>query len=115
VLIVEDEIIVAFDLEEMVGEMGHRVFGVASSLDGALAKISQGRPDIAILDLKLSGESSLPLAEKLARNGVPIIYSTGYEVVDGLPGMPEAARIVQKPMAQEDLARTIADLTGQPN
>lgn len=115
VLIVEDEIIVAFDLEEMVGEMGHRVFGVASSLDGALAKISQGRPDIAILDLNLSGESSLPLAEKLARNGVPIIYSTGYEVVDGLPGMPESARIVQKPMAQEDLARTIADLTEHPN
>lgn len=78
VLVVEDELMVAWDIESTLTAAGIRVLGPVSSVSTALALISQQTPDAAILDLNLQGELCTPVAQRLREMGVPFILSTAY-------------------------------------
>lgn len=78
VLVVEDELMVAWDIEQTLTVAGIRVLGPVSSVGAALALIEQQRPDAAILDLNLQGELVTPVARRLNEQGVPFILSTAY-------------------------------------
>jgi CheY-like chemotaxis protein len=56
ILIVEDESIVAMDLQSRLTAMGYAVAGVAASGADALAKITAARPDLILMDIKLKGD-----------------------------------------------------------
>ncbi len=58
VLIVEDDFLIALDLEDRVKELGHRVSGVARDVESCKASANQALPDIALMDLRLAGGSS---------------------------------------------------------
>ena len=100
VLIVEDEIIVALFLEDLLGELGYEVAGVACRVDEALART----PDyqMAVLDVHLNGKPVFDFADRLAEVGTPFLFATGY----GERGIPERHRtrpVLQKPFVPEDL------------
>lgn len=78
VLLVEDELLVAWDLEQTLMAAGMRVLGPASSVASALALITATKPDAAILDLNLRGELVTPVARRLREMGVPFVLSTAY-------------------------------------
>ena len=103
VLVVEDESIVSFLLEDMLSELGCRVIGLASSVRQALAMLAQEKPDAAVLDVNLRGEMAFPIAERLQSDAIPFVFATGY----GAPGIPERWRkcpVVQKPFRLTELA-----------
>lgn len=79
-LVVEDEALVAMMIEDMLGDLGCVVVEVASSLAQAMALAEDPALalDGALLDLNLAGEKVYPVAERLAANGVPFVFSTGY-------------------------------------
>ena len=77
VLILEDEPIIAFALEDMLIEDGADVIAVGSLQDG-LANARDERFDFAILDINLHGEKSYPVAARLDELGVPFVFATGY-------------------------------------
>lgn len=110
VLIVEDEILVALLLEDLLAEFGYEVAGVASRLDEALARADAPDFAAAVLDVHLNGKEVFPLADRLAAIGLPFIFATGY----GARGIPErhADRpVLQKPFLPADLARALASVT----
>lgn len=112
VLIVEDEAIVAMDLESMVESFGYAVFGTFASVGDALAALDNGTPDVAVVDMNLAGDSSLPVAEALFKRGVPLVFATGYAELGELPeGLATAPRL-SKPVSEKDLKKTIAELAG---
>ena len=78
VLLVEDELLVAWDLEQMLTAAGVRVIGPASSVSAALQLLKSERPDAAILDLNLRGELVTPVARRLREMSVPFVLSTAY-------------------------------------
>ncbi len=78
VLIVEDELMVAWDIESTLTAAGIKVLGPVSSVSAALALIAQQKPDAAILDLSLRGELVTPVARALHEQGVPFVLSTAY-------------------------------------
>lgn len=78
VLIVEDEPMLAYALEELVIEAGFQIAGVAGKLDAAIEIIDRGVCDAAILDANLKGVSAGPAAEALKARGVPFIILSGY-------------------------------------
>jgi CheY-like chemotaxis protein len=78
VLIVEDELLVAWDIEQTLKAAGVRVLGPAASVGSALSLLSTQRPDAAILDLNLRGELVTPVARRLRDMGVPFVLSTAY-------------------------------------
>jgi CheY-like chemotaxis protein len=110
ILVVEDEMLVAMNIEDMLLELGHEVAGLASRLGPALALAKEGRFDAAMLDVNLAGEPSFPVADLLAERKIPFLFATGY----GRAGIEERFRdrpILQKPFRASELAAALAVLT----
>ena len=105
VLIVEDEIVVALFLEDLLAEFGYRVAGVASRVEDALSR--EADYDVAVLDVHLNGRDVFDFADKLADADTPFVFATGY----GMRGIPErfASRpVLQKPFLPDELRQALA-------
>jgi len=109
VLLVEDEMLVAWLIEDMLAELGCAVIGPASSVNQAVAMIDAEAVDAAVLDLNLNGQMSYPVADALAAHGVPFIISTGYDK-DTLPDDYRACPVLQKPFQRSELSDALAKL-----
>ena len=108
VMIVEDEALIAMDLEATIEALGHDVVGVPSRLSDAMDRLAVVRPDVALLDGNLRGESSVPLAVTLHGMGVPVIFVTGYERIDQLPEELAGAPVLTKPVSEPALAAALS-------
>lgn len=110
VLVVEDEMLVAMNIEDMLEDIGHKVAGLASRLDAALSLAQEGSFDIAMLDVNLAGDLSFPIADILEARGIPYLFATGY----GRQGVKDeygSVPVLQKPFRARDLAEAISALT----
>ena len=77
-LIVEDSILIAMDLEYRVRELADFEVSIATSVGAALAGLDRERPDLAILDFRMSAsETSEPVARRLAAEGIPFLIISG--------------------------------------
>ena len=93
VLVVEDEVLIALDLERLLRRHGWRVLGPAATVDQALRLLrGEKTPDVALLDVNLRGERVTPVAAALRARGVPFVLASAYH----------------------DLGRTAAALAGAP-
>ena len=102
VLLVEDDGLVAMLVEDMLDELGFACIGNPGSVSEALAALSAGGFDVAILDVNLNGERVFPVADALVDDGVPFVFATGYGAAD----IPEAYRrwpVAAKPFRLDDL------------
>ena len=112
VLLVEDEAMIAMLVEDMLEDLGHELVKVATRLEEALAAVRNEAVDLAILDLNLGGVLTYPVADALARRGIPFIFATGY----GSGGLkePYAGRAtLQKPFDQKSLEQAITAILGR--
>ena len=100
VLIVEDEAIIAFAVEDMLIELGCTIVGPALRLDEALDLATTAEIDAAILDVNINSERSYPVAAELERRGVPFVFATGYDS-DGLDWRGAEVDIIAKPYRKE--------------
>jgi DNA-binding response OmpR family regulator len=110
VLIVEDEVIVAMDVEWALMSAGADIAGPAHRLADALAFADEPL-DAAVLDINLDGELVWPLAERLAAAGVPFILASANVHSDGV--VPEWARLYRfdKPVPMARLVDTLVAVT----
>jgi DNA-binding NtrC family response regulator len=77
ILIVEDQFIEANDLKIILEKAGHRVLGIAKSVDQAIALLEIEKPQIVLLDIFLKGDrTGIDLAKTLTRENIPFIYLT---------------------------------------
>jgi DNA-binding NtrC family response regulator len=109
VLLVEDEMLVVWLLEDMLADLGYAAVGPASSVNQALAMIEAEAIDVAVLDINLNGQISYPVADALAARGVPFAFSTGYDK-DTLPNVYRSFPVLQKPFHRSELSDTLAKL-----
>lgn len=84
VLIVEDEALIALDIEMMVEDHGYGVLGPVSSVDKALKLLETQKPDVGLLDANLNGETIAPVARRLRDLQVPFVLISAYDNVDFL-------------------------------
>lgn len=82
ILIVEDEYLIALELETTLRAAGYRVIGPAPTVRATLELLKSERPDAAILDINLAGEWVTPVAEVLRAKSVPFILASGYVTAD---------------------------------
>lgn len=77
-LIIEDEALVAMLVEDALTLHGHRVIGIADTVDEAVRLSERERPDLALCDVKLAdGDSGLIAARHLADRGIPCVFLSG--------------------------------------
>jgi len=110
ILIVEDEWLLASELARHVKAAGYEVVGPVPTIADAAERISDDRPDAAILDVQLVGETTLSLAADLSVLGIPFFFLTGHTAND-YPQL-KGRLILSKPAAEPQLLRTLADLVG---
>lgn len=111
VLIVEDEVLVAGYLEDLIDEAGHTVVGVAATGEAASIYLSRGGIDLVVLDIKLKGAmSGIDVAYTARAHAVPHVFVTG----SGDPTTRAAAEateplaFIQKPIHGERLVTVLA-------
>ncbi len=112
VLVVEDEAIISFLLEDVLGELGAGDVRHAGNVKTALAFLETHTPNLAVLDVNLGGERVYPVAERLQALGVRFIFTTGY----GRSGMEprwQDRPVVQKPFNVEGIAEALLGLMPQ--
>ena len=106
ILILEDEPLIALNLEDVLINAGFTIAGVAGKLDRALALIESGACDAAIIDSNLAGVSASPVAASLAGRGLPYIVMSGYSP-DQMQGEYPRASFLSKPCRPELLVETL--------
>ena len=110
VLIVEDSLLLALELEAGLEDAGVEVVGCAAELGEALSMVEKDF-DVAVLDADLNGQSVAPVAEILRSMGRPFVFATGY--ADKAAPMGFDAPIVRKPYNVHQIARAVAGVTGR--
>ena len=109
VLVVEDEVMVSWVLEDMLAELGCEVVGPAARVSQALAIVEAETFDLAVLDVNLNGQKSFAIADALVARGVPFVFSTGYNK-DGIPDTYKVFPMMQKPYDRANLSLALVSL-----
>ena len=109
VLIIEDESIIALDLENLVVDLGHEVVGIAATRDEAVAKARSQKPGLILADINLGeGGSGVDAIEEILRGfDIPVIFVTAYPERLLTGERPEPTYLITKPFLQETVQATI--------
>ncbi len=113
VMIVEDELLVALLIEDVLSDLGCTTVGPFGSVAQAMSAVDSESLDLAVLDVNLGGEMVYPVAESLERRRIPFLFVSGYgedALLDGHPGW----KVCAKPFHGKDLARMAAALLQPP-
>jgi CheY-like chemotaxis protein len=109
VLVVEDEYLIRMLVEDMLADLGYEVAAAVGNIAEASEHASTGSFNVAILDVNVDGKEIYPVADILAKRGVPFVFVTGY----GEGSLPEPYRsrpALQKPFQAEQLKTILAGL-----
>lgn len=120
VLVVEDNIFIALDLEGQLDEMGHDVVGIAATATKAIEMARETAPDLAIVDLQLADESRGQDAALVLRAemDIPSIIVSGslHQVTDEERAAIRPLAMLSKPLLSGELGRAIetVNISGIP-
>ena len=110
ILVIEDEMLIALMLQDMLEELGYQVVGRVGTVADALAIIETGTQGInaATLDINLGGKHSNEVADALDAHGILFIIITGYDdpKLFGFQGRP----VLNKPFVPAQLERALQSL-----
>lgn len=107
ILILEDEVLVALDVAEILEKMGVAVVGPAHRVESAMTMLDSNRPDAALLDVNIAGTTSAEVAERLSRDGIPFVLATGYGAQNDIAG---SWAVIDKPYNRKQIEAAFASL-----
>lgn len=113
ILVVEDEFLVAEDLNSALKNTGARVLGPVGIISDGLRLVDDS-PDIegAVLDINLGGALAYPIAQKLMDRNIPFIFTTAYDAED-VPEKFWNIKLCQKPTTMHKIIRTLEAALGE--
>jgi len=113
ILVVEDEFLIAIELETVLTRAGYQVLGPAATVRTALALLDDRTPDAAVLDVNLGGERVTPVAEALEKRRIPFVIASAYSSADlaNEPVLSRAAK-VGKPTSALSMLQELGRVLG---
>ena len=108
VLVVEDEMMIAMLIEDMLDELGCTLVGPATNVPRALDLIDKEQVEVAVLDLNLDGQDTYAIADALQRKNLPFIFATGYGSA-GLRKEYGNRPVLQKPFQISELETALVE------
>jgi two-component SAPR family response regulator len=112
VLVVEDEALIAFEIENILEALGCEIVGPVSTLETGLQLVQDAAVDAAILDVTVRGGKIYPVAEQLLARNIPFVLASGYEdwaLPDTLRDFPR----LTKPFTTAELVEVMRFLSGE--
>ena len=110
ILIIEDELLVALMIEEMLRGLGYRVSAIVRTIAEARLAIAKRNFDVALVDLNLDDEYHPETADILIETSIPFAFVTGYDYIVEL--RHEKIPLLQKPFTPDQLSALIKTLVG---
>ena len=109
VLIIEDESIIALDLENLMTELGHEVVGIATTRDEAVKQARQHKPGLVLADIRLAdGSSGIDAVTEILRGfDIPIVFITAYPERLLTGERPEPTYLITKPFLSATVKATV--------
>jgi CheY-like chemotaxis protein len=107
ILVVEDDLLLAMHLEQILENEGCTILGPTPKLAKALAMLETEHPDAAILDLNLNGDRPVALAEALMQLKVPFVIVSGYARSEAEEPIVRGARRLEKPINPQELIHAL--------
>ena len=112
ILLVEDSWHLGIALKNLLKAWGADVTGPVATAAEADRATSEQTPAVALVDLNLrGGERAYDLIDRLHERGIPVIVTSGYEVLPRPPG--KAVAVLQKPFGEAQLLALLRPLTAQ--
>jgi len=106
VLVVEDEALIAMDLQALLEDAGYKVLGPANSTAAAMALLDGNEPDVALLDVNLGRSDVFGVANELALRKTKLIFLTGH-TAQRLPQAHRHRPLVAKPYLPHVLLQAV--------
>jgi CheY-like chemotaxis protein len=109
ILVVEDEYLIRMLLEDMLADLGYEIAAAVGTIAEACAFAETGAFELAILDVNVDGKEIYPVADILAKRGLPFVFVSGYgegSLAERYRGRPS----LQKPFQAEQLKTTLEKL-----
>jgi PAS domain S-box-containing protein len=110
ILVVEDVAVMAVSFEDVLGGAGAEVVGPALDLRSAERLVEEEMISAALLDIRFAEGAIWPLAQRLARKGVPFVFCTGHFNRDTLPAEWRGRPLLVKPARAQSLIDAVAGL-----
>ena len=112
VLIAEDNLFAAMELEKVLVDLGCEPVGPVAQLEQAMRLAQQEQLDGALLDVDLRGELVFAVAEELERRRVPVIFASGYDTDDMFPARFVQHPRLRKPFGESEIRRVLEAAVG---
>lgn len=107
IFVVEDEVLIAFEMTDVLEDLGFEVVGPSVHLEDAKEKARQGEIDVAFLDVNLGqGKTSKPVVDILRDRGIPYVFITAYDAHQ-ISFLGPDDRVVRKPVTRGKLLETL--------
>lgn len=114
VLVLEDEFLIAMDVEQLCRDHGAAEVVILSNLDNHdVLTFDKDAFDVAILDVMLGGNSTLDFAKELAVRKVPFVFASGYTDLEEVSARFPGVAVIGKPYHGEDLIKAVAKACGR--
>ena len=111
IMVIEDEAIIAMDLQDIIADMGHAVTGVARTHSEANALANQEKPDLILSDIQLAdGSSGIDAVNDILRaaGDIPVIFITAFPERLLTGERPEPAFVITKPYSEEQVRSAVS-------
>ncbi|MDQ2094971.1 response regulator [Rhodalgimonas zhirmunskyi] len=111
VMVIEDEAIIAMDLQDIIGDMGHAITGVARTASAAVELFSKERPDLILSDIQLAdGSSGIDAVNEIlkAAGDIPVIFITAFPERLLTGERPEPAFVITKPYNEDQVRSAVS-------
>ncbi|MDO9442706.1 MAG: response regulator [Beijerinckiaceae bacterium] len=113
ILVLEDEFLIAMDVEQQCRDHGAADVRIARAVDEVDPSTIASEIDAAILDVMLGGSSTLDLADVIGQQGVPFVFASGYSDLGAISTRFPGVTVVGKPYAGDDLINALAKACGR--
>ena len=113
VLIAEDNLFAAMELERVLVDLGYEPVGPVAQLDQALRLVQQEILDGALLDVDLRGELVFAVAEELERRRIPVIFASGHDTDEMFPASFAHHPRLRKPFGENDIRGVLEATIGR--
>jgi CheY-like chemotaxis protein len=110
ILVADDEIMIALDIEATLREAGASVVGPFTTLEGALKAAAEERLSAAILDIRLGQTTTGPVAEELSNRRIPVVFYSGQALPEEMHAHAPNAPLLSKPARQGAFVTAIIGL-----
>ncbi|UNE47863.1 response regulator [Aquisalinus flavus] len=114
ILVVDDEPLIAMEIESTLSQAGFEVAHMAQSVETALAFLQDGvNVDGAVLDANLHDASARPVVDRLQEMGIPLLIVSGYSA-DQIGPWAENVKLLRKPIIYSELIKSLKQIATGP-